>query len=161
MARVMGSESFYEMKVDGKWIYGGTITQSSESERQTIKYKEVELHNTEDVAYQIHIGLSMLSSCEGGDWDSDDTVFADIWATDGERLCGGRDTFNQPPHPKGSHAEWHMHGCTTGVHFGDNLGDESNQGPGFYVGRIHHNVVVRLVVNGDDWAAASYSIREL
>ena len=156
---VIGADSFYDLKIDNKWIYCGTIVASSTDGRTNPKAVAVDLHARER-NYWVSISLSMLSSVEGGDFDEDDTVFADIYSIDGTRELGGRGP--NLPHQHGTDPD--RFAKPGGVFGGDHLrehGNAYNAGPASYVGPINEKLVLRLFVRGDDWASASFTIMQL
>ena len=151
-------DTIAQWEANGKWIYAGTLVHEGiHDEYVHPRTHTVHLRHREQI-YHVHIGLSMLSA-PGGEFDSDDTVFADIYSVDGERLgpiAGVRDPAVEPDFTK----NFMRRGYVCRHHFGD-YGDEGNQGPSCYLGRINEDIALRLFIQGDDWAAASYSVVEL
>lgn len=142
--------SRYEKEVNGRWIYTGTFFLEGEHGKPLQELRPVRLRHPER-EYLAYIALTMLSA-PGGDFDEDDTVYADIYTIDGRRTStGGMRGINPPSHHGGG--VW-------GRHFG-NAGDDSNEGISSYVGRIDQELVFRIFIDGDDWVGASYFIMEL
>lgn len=144
-------DSRYVKEVNGKWIYTGTFFHEGKH-GQSIppKLHQVRLRRRER-EYLVHISLTMLSA-PGGDFDENDTVYADIYTIDGQWMSSrGMRGINPPDHHSGS--VW-------GRHFG-NRGDDTNEGISSYVGQIDQEVVLRIFIQGDDWVGASYFIMEL
>ncbi len=150
----MASEdSCYRKEINGKWFYAGTFFhQGVNGEFVPGKEVEIELQHRER-EYIVHIGLTMLSA-PGGDFDDDDTVYADIYSVDDLRTTTGGTRRIDPPD------EYNHDGGVWEHHFG-NYGDDTNEGISAFVGRINQKIKFRLFVQGDDWAGASYTIMEL
>jgi hypothetical protein len=154
----MGSvDTIAQWEVNNKWIYAGTLVSYGENDERTgPKLFTINLRKPEQL-YHVHIGLSMLAAV-GGKFDDNDTVYADIYEVDGQRIGPpNRNQGNQPPNFATS---FMRSGYVYGHHFGP-IGDKRNQGPSVFLGRINAQIVLRLFVQGDDYAAASYSIVEL
>lgn len=146
------ADSIYQLEVNGKWIYTGTLVHEGTHGRYVRpKRREIKLHHRERT-YLVSIALAMLSA-PGGDFDEDDTVYADIYSIDEQRLA-------PTPGVKGVNPPTYHAGYVYGHHFGQ-YGDDSNQGPTSYAGPINEKLELRLIVQEDDWAAATYSVVEL
>ena len=147
-------DSSYVKEVNGKWIYTGTFFHEGKH-GQSIppKLRRVQLHRRER-EYLVHIALTMLSA-PGGDFNEDDTVYADIYRIDGQRMSSGSKTGKT-----GHVSPDHNSGGVWEHHFG-NRGDDTNEGISSYVGQIDQEVVLRIFIQGDDCLGASYFIMEL
>lgn len=166
---------------DGRFVATGTFfcfgTHGMPSEEVRRVQIDVEGPTEENRHFLVQISLIMLSA-PGGDFDEDDTVFADVIRVDGVEIDGPG--WRGSPFA-GSMANINYNGVGVwGHHFGD-LGWLDN--PANYpppqptwvpVGRnprnmktsslitvIQRAVDFRLSVTGDDWAGASYLVLEL
>ena len=138
----------FELEVNGKWTYCGTLVTKSRHGQDVAELHTIHLKHAERF-YRVHVSLSMLSAY-GGDFDEDDTVYADIYAIDGKKRGHGWLRPTRGP----------VDGYVWGRHFGFR-GDDENMGPTVYAGRINQELTVRLFVMGDNWAAATYVVEEL
>ncbi len=152
-------DTFYEMQVAGsKWVYVGNLFHEGAHDRFVEpKLFSVRVKQPEKI-HLVNIGLTMLSA-PGGDFDEDDTVFADIYSIDGRltSLEGDR---------QGGPAGVQPHGGVWGRHFGDPgevtaQGIHRNMGLSSYVGPVNREIVFRLFIQGDDWAGAGFTMLQL
>jgi hypothetical protein len=120
-----------------------------------------------DTAYLVHIALTMLSA-PGGDFDDEDTVYADIFS------IGVDPNGNMKPDAvlprldnKFLDNPNETYGGVWGHHFGDKALDRDHtMGISTYIGPIQGDFVkLRLVCRGahdnDIWAGASYFVLEV
>ena len=151
-------DTIAQWEVNGKWIYTGTLVLCGDNNgSRSQKLWTVFPVKKEQLFYHAHIGLSMLSAV-GGSFDDEDTVFADIYEVDGKRQVGGSSRYTGPPDYTTNVPI--RPGYVYGHHFGI-LGSKNNQGASVYLGPIRNEIVLRLFVRGDDYAAASWSVVEL
>lgn len=117
--------------------------------------------------YLLHVGLTMLSA-RGGDFDEDDTVYADIFSIGGDPENKPDVGYVVPPDlPYGYGGVWGVHfdskAGTAGAYHHRNMGISTYIGPlkGKDVTTKGDVVKFRLACVGDDWVGASYFVLEL
>jgi hypothetical protein len=137
----MGMKDFQVGTAKGKFVCTGSFFFAGEHGRTLTKVVKVNIPHPE-ATYLSSIWLTMLSAV-GGDFDEDDTIFADIFAIDQKRM-------NLK----------YVKGGVWDHHFGQK-GDDENQGVSSFIGPINHSIEFRLAITGDDWVGASYSVVEL
>jgi hypothetical protein len=132
---------------NNKQVWAGSFFAEGRHGKSIQVEQRVDLARTEGT-FVAYVFLTMLSA-EGGDFDEDDTIFADIYMIDGNRLD-----------VQSSLQGVQLGGVWKGNHFGAK-GDVANQTISAYTGPINDHIVFRIRVTGDNWVGASYVVMEL
>ena len=162
----------------GKYVACGTFFCFGKHGRRVDQsHKVIIPQEADNIFALIQVSISMLSA-PGGDFDENDTIFADINEIDGRPVEG--------PYWKGNpNASSALQGNLSydgagvwGHHFGDigwmenrmvrphpswlTVGkNHKNMGVSTFLGDVAQSVTFRLSISGDDWAGANYLIMEL
>lgn len=140
-----------------KWFYTGTFFYQNKRS-PSFKLYQILINHPEHM-HLVHIGLSMLSAV-GGDFDEDDTVYADIYTIYCVRMVLEKGRYPAVVTQQLPHNPIQVDNVMYDHHFGP-WGDDKNQGICSYVGPIQEEVTFRLFIYGDDCAGASFFIQEL
>ncbi len=161
-------------EVNGRAVRAGSMFCDSRDGHFSYNLKDVAVPEGGRI-FLASISLSMLSAV-GGDFDQNDTVYADIVDIDGADpglyyVNGGtpfnrpRDFFEAGYSPFLGDVLQGMGGAW-GHHFGpvpyqDPSHNQKLMRISMYLGTIERQITFRLSVNGDDWAGASYFVIQL
>jgi hypothetical protein len=135
----------------------GSIYLDNNEEVYTEKIAYVKIPNHEvNTVYLLSIALTMLSAV-GGDFDENDTAFADIFSIG---VDPDTDLDIKPDAAAGYGGVWGRH--FGGGGFGLGIHQEGTMGISTYVGIIKGETVkFRVACQGDNWVGASYFVLEL
>ena len=136
----MKDYSFAE-EINGKYYYTASFYATGMHNKVIGDFHEVRVPKKEGI-YIASISLNMLSAY-GGDFDQNDTIYADIDLIDHQEMN-----------------ESHGYGGVSGHHWGY-FGQPSNQCISSYIGRINEHIRFRITIAGDDYVGATVMLMEL
>jgi hypothetical protein len=164
------------MNVNGRFVRTGSMFCNSRNGCFSYNVKEVQVPEGNRI-FLACISLNMLSPV-GGDFNQDDTIYADIFEIDGTDT--GLSYNNGGTGLPGNHPrDWFEAGYSPflgdflgglggawGHHFGpvpykSASNNQKMMRISTYLGEIQKHITFRLSVNGDDWAGASYFVMQI
>ena len=164
LGKVYTKDHIESCVANGRFVCTGTIFEGSRSNH--LRYRTVDVRVPCEGVFLAFIAITMLYP-DGGSFDDDDVVFADIFSIDGQRLGI---TWHYPSQAAPG-LPWDISRPIVGEGgaWGGLLGgmppwpqvNEHNMVISSWVGSIQKYVRFRLAIDGDDIAAATFAVMQL